>query len=389
LGIKFVEKNFSGLKYIVAQAIILILIVAMPLHFYINSELENNSFKDRMELQEYAQKVANEIYKFSNSNEKEFYFPRSNIFKSAIYNGNEEEIFSLLEQKIALSFSHSIIIDDTTYVKQRLKENIFGASFLVVAKKISHVNIVLNVLAILIVIAFLVFLATFFIIKQSAEPYKKVNLYLENFIKDAMHELKTPIGVILLNLDGLDAMYEKNKMIKRSKSALKNMIVVYEDLEFFVRKNVIEHPKTDIDISKFCHERVEFFMDLLNSKEIEILTHIEPHLHVDFSPLELSRIIDNTISNAIKYSKHGTKIEIELNKNENSVILKIKDEGKGIEDISKIFERYYRGDKITGGFGIGLSIVKNICDKNGVDVEVQSELKKGSTFKFTFIALKQ
>lgn len=383
------ENNFLGLKYIVAQGIILILIVCIPLHFYINSELENNSFKDRMELQEYAQKVANKIYKFSNSTEKEFYFPRSNIFQSAIYNSYEEEIFSLLDQKIALSFSNIIIKNETTYLKLRLKENIFDASFLIVAKKISHVNIVLNVLAILMVIAFLVFLATFFIIKQSAEPYKKFNLYLENFIKDAMHELKTPIGVILLNLDGLDAMYEKNKMIKRSKSALKNMIVVYEDLEFFVRKNVSEHPKTDINISSFTHERIEFFMDLLNSKEIEIVTHIEPHLHVDFSTLELSRIIDNTISNAIKYSKHRTKIEVQLSKHENSIILKIKDEGKGIEDISKIFERYYRGDKITGGFGIGLSIVKNICDKNAVHVEVQSQLQVGSTFIFSFKGTKR
>ena len=379
------EKNFVGIRYILAQALILILIVSIPLHFYIESELENSDFKDSAELQLYAKKVANRIYKFSNSNEKEFYFPRSNIFTSAIYNKNDNVIFSLLKNKVDIPNANTFVIDSQRYLKVRLKENVFGASTLIVSKKITHAKMVQNVFAILMVIAFLVLLASFFIIKQSLEPHKRFNLYLENFIKDAMHELKTPIGVILLNLDGLDSIYENNKMIKRAKSALKNMVVVYEDLEFFVRKNVAEHPKTDIDISKLCQERIEFFMDLLNSKEIKVEQNIENNLHVNFSKLELSRVIDNTISNAIKYSKNKTKIEITLKQKKDNIVLIIKDEGKGIEDTKKIFDRYYRGDKISGGFGIGLSIVKNICDKNGVHVEVHSSLKKGSSFLFYFV----
>ena len=379
-----VEKNFVGMRYIFAQALILILIVSIPLHFYIESELENSDFKDSAELQMYAKKVANKIYKFSNSNEKEFYFPRSNIFTSAIYDENNYVIFSLFENKIDIPNANSFIINEKRFLKMKLKENVFGASTLIVAKKITHAKMIQNVFAILIVIAFLVLLASFFIIKQSLEPYKKFNQYLENFIKDAMHELKTPIGVILLNLDGLDSIYENNKMIKRAKSALKNMVVVYEDLEFFVRKNRVEHPKEYINISNFTKERVEFFMDLLHSKEIQVVQNIEEDLHVSFSRLELSRVIDNTISNAIKYSKNKTTIEITLQKEKENIVLIIKDEGKGIEDTNKIFNRYYRGDKISGGFGIGLSIVKNICDKNGVHVNVHSSLNKGSSFSFYF-----
>ena len=125
-------------------------------------------------------------------------------------------------------------------------------------------------------------------------------------------------------------------------------------------------------------------MDLLNSKEIEVSLHVKENIFIDFSPLELSRIIDNTLSNAIKYSKNRTKIDIMLYDNENEIVLEIKDEGRGIEDTKKIFQRYYRGDKISGGFGIGLSIVKHICDKNGVDIKVNSEQAKGSLFTFIF-----
>ena len=78
------KRIFLSIKYLLAQIVILILIVSIPLLFYIKSELENNRFKDIIELKSYAQKVANKIYKFSNSDEKEFYFPRSNIFEGAI-----------------------------------------------------------------------------------------------------------------------------------------------------------------------------------------------------------------------------------------------------------------------------------------------------------------
>jgi len=380
-----VENNFISFKYILAQSVIIVLIIAIPLHFYVNSELENSALKDRLELRLYAQKVENKIYKFSNSDENEFYFPRSNIFQSAIYNQNEDMIFSLLDDKTELISQNYIIKNGRAFLRINLKDNVFKATYLMVTKKITYAKLIQNVLAILIVITLLVLISTFFIIKQSLEPYKKFNIYLENFIKDAMHELKTPMGVILLNLDGLDSIYENNKMIKRAKSALKNMVVVYEDLEFFVRKNRIEHPKESIDISSFIKERVEFFMDLLNSKEMKIVQNIEQSLYVSFSKLELSRIIDNTISNAIKYSKNRTKIEIILEKKDNNIVLKVLDEGKGIKNTKKIFDRYYRGDKISGGFGIGLSIVKNICDKNGVHVEVKSKPKNGSEFIYTFL----
>ena len=105
---------------------------------------------------------------------------------------------------------------------------------------------------------------------------------------------------------------------------------------------------------------------------------------INFNEIELYRIIDNNLSNAIKYSKDSSNITISLQKEQNSIKLGFKDEGVGIKDSSKIFERYFRGDKITGGFGIGLSIVKNICEKNGIKIEVKSQINKGSSFMYIF-----
>jgi len=123
---------------------------------------------------------------------------------------------------------------------------------------------------------------------------------------------------------------------------------------------------------------------LIQAKEIEIIKDIDNDIEILFSPIELSRIIDNTLSNAIKYSKEKTQISISLKKDKKSIMLSIKDQGRGIEDIEKIFQRYYRGDKISGGFGIGLSIVKNICDRNRVQIEVESKPAQGAEFRYFF-----
>ncbi len=364
--------------------LILILVVAIPLHFYINSELENSRYRDAQALQAYAQKVANKIYRFSNGNGSEFYFPRSNIFQAGLYDVTDQEIFSLLDRPATDPAEQITQEANRLYLQYPLKENVFRGAYLVVSKALSYSHLIVNVLVILMVVTLLVLLATFSIIRQSAEPYRRLNRYLEHFIKDAMHEMKTPIGVILLNLDGLEHRYPKDTMITRARSALKNMIVVYEDLEFFVRNKRSHHPKQQIDFSHFCRERILFFGDLLQAKEMTVEEHITEGILYYFSPIELSRILDNTLSNAIKYSKNNTKITVTLVREPGGILLSIEDQGRGIEDTKRIFERYYRGDRISGGFGIGLNIVKNICRNHGIVIEVTSQKGKGARFAFLF-----
>jgi len=228
----------------------------------------------------------------------------------------------------------------------------------------------------------LIFLSSFFTIKQSTEPYKKLNHYLDDFLKDAMHELKTPIGVARVNIDLLQMKIKEEKHLLRIKSALKNMSVIYEDLEYYMQRFSGIEEKKDIDFSLFLDKRVDFFNDLATAKNINLIRDIQSNLILHFNEIELYRIIDNNLSNAIKYSKEKSTITISLHKREDKIHLVFQDQGIGIKDTSKIFDRYYRGDKITGGFGIGLSIVKNICTKNNIEIDVQSEVNKGSTFSY-------
>jgi len=125
--------------------------------------------------------------------------------------------------------------------------------------------------------------------------------------------------------------------------------------------------------------------EIANLKEIALKAAIDPELYYDFSKTKLQRIVDNTISNAIKYSHMKTSIEIKLFSEEESIVFLVKDYGVGIENVKKIFSRYYREDEAKGGFGIGLNIVKHIIDEENILLDVTSALGEGTIFQYTFL----
>ena len=376
--------NKYEIKYILIQVLLTLLIAFIPIYFYLDSSFENQNIKDKMDLKNHAYSVISKIDSFEKENSSIFYYPRSNIYFSGIFDKNNQIIFSLLKKNNLDFFDEFLISKNEICYKNYLNENIFEAKFLVVCKEIDNSQVIYNAIILILSISCFMFLSSFFIIKQSIEPYKRLNQYLDDFLKDAMHELKTPIGVARINVDMLQMRLKNDKYILRIKSALKNMTVIYEDLEYYMQQNMVKDEKTDINFSLFLERRIEFFNDLIISKNIKFTKNIQNDIHITFNELELYRIIDNNISNAIKYSKDGSIVEISLQKDNDQIRLIFKDEGIGIKDKSKIFERYYRGDKITGGFGIGLSIVKNICVKNKIEIKVESQVNKGTTFIYLF-----
>jgi two-component system OmpR family sensor kinase len=122
--------------------------------------------------------------------------------------------------------------------------------------------------------------------------------------------------------------------------------------------------------------RVEYFDILAKSKNITFVLSLE-YATIFMDRHKFGRIIDNIISNAIKYNKRGGRIEITLKENS----LKIKDTGIGIAEdkIPFMFDRYMRFNQSEGGFGVGLSIVKKIIDEYNMQIEVESQEGEGTT----------
>lgn len=204
---------------------------------------------------------------------------------------------------------------------------------------------------------------------------------IEQFIQDISHELNTPITA--LNMSSKRALqkgvFDKNILTNISIST-KQLYSIYQSLaylNFSSQKQEIEL----LELKPILLQSIEYYSELTIAKGIIIKTNIEDSsLKAVSSRIEL--LFSNLISNAIKYSMPNTTITIMLRDG----YFSIKDEGVGIaqEKLQMIFELYERDSQIAGGFGVGLSIVKKICDEFGIDIEVVSELEKGSCFKLTW-----
>jgi len=121
--------------------------------------------------------------------------------------------------------------------------------------------------------------------------------------------------------------------------------------------------------------RLEYFTVLMQSKNIILTTNIEESSMLADRRL-IARVIDNILSNAIKYNRRGGKIKVHLSEGE----LGISDTGIGIpkEKIDSVYERYSRFNDSEGGFGVGLNIVKKIVDHYDMNIDIYSEENKGT-----------
>lgn len=252
--------------------------------------------------------------------------------------------------------------------------------FLVVAKKLDYTKFIFLATLMAIITIVVVFALMYVSYESISKPYQEQKRLMSMFFNDAMHELKTPLGIATINLEMLGY---KDKHTHRIKSALKEMKVTYEDVEFFIKNSYTNLPKIKINFSYFLLSRVKFISTIANVKNIKILTNIEKNLEIFMSEIEATRLVDNNLSNAIKYSKENSKIFINLTKKDDDFILfSVEDFGRGIKDTNEIWKRYTREDYSQGGFGLGLNIISSICKKYSIKYEVNSIYGKGSTFSY-------
>ena len=359
-----------------------LLVVSFPILNYLSLSLRFAQLHQQEGMRQYAQEVEAQIYAISPL-EKLFLFPRSIIYKSALLDEKGETLFSLLETPLPYFSDVYAQRDNALFYKHTLQTNTLGARFLVIYKELSYSQVIFDILVIIGVVLGGIFIISYFIIKSMLRPYTEASTRMNNFFDDVMHELKTPLGIMQLNIESLVDKYH-DKRLFRSLAALSTLATLYDDLEYLIKNKTITYSTEEVCFSTFLQERLAYFDALASSKEITLLSTIEPSLHVNINRIELQRIVDNNITNAIKYSHPKSSIEVFLSEHSHEILFRVKDAGIGIKEVDKVFERHYRGDIFKGGFGIGLSIVKSICEKYGIKIEVNSKEGVGSEFIYRF-----
>jgi signal transduction histidine kinase len=191
-------------------------------------------------------------------------------------------------------------------------------------------------------------------------------LYLNRrFIVDTIHQIRTPLNVILLNVELLRDSCSENEILDEIEAAVAMLSNSYEDLAYISSNNVVEYKSEDINISDVLKDRIEFFKRIAKSHGKKFIFEVVENCVFKINKIELERIIDNNISNAIKYSKRE-EIFIFLKKVNNKCILKFETFGEKIKNSKNIFEKNYREHAHKRGLGIGLNIVKQICEKYNI-----------------------
>lgn len=210
--------------------------------------------------------------------------------------------------------------------------------------------------------------------------HQKVN-QIEQFIQDISHELNTPITA--LDMSSKRALQKKvydEKILTNISISTKQLYIIYKSLSY-LNFDIKQKPKEVLNIKTIITDVIKFYEQLCHAKNINIVARLQDcNRLIDEDKARL--LISNLLSNAIKYSTPHHNINISLN----NCVLIIKDEGIGIPEdkLKKIFELYERATELAGGFGVGLSIVKKICDEEDIKIDVTSKIKEGTTFTLEF-----
>ncbi len=242
-------------------------------------------------------------------------------------------------------------------------------------------------------------LAGVVIVFKDITELKELEILKSQFVSMVSHELKSPISAVLgfLKLfsehDIVLTEKQKQDYILRSQGRLEGLLKMINDLLDISRLEMkkIKREIQPIDISDSLHLVIELFRRELNEKEIILTINNKeniPSIYADEE--EISRILINLVSNAIKYNKYRGTIDISVYSASNYVIFEIKDSGIGMKpaEKEKLFQEFFRAKneltKSINGTGLGLSIVKRIMDFYSGKIEVESEFGKGTSLKLFF-----
>ncbi len=225
---------------------------------------------------------------------------------------------------------------------------------------------------------------------------KKLEQMRKDFVANVSHELKTPItsirGFSETLLDGAmkdEAMMEQfMQIILKESGRLQSLIEDLLELSRVERddfKLIVE----EVELRNLLGELFPLIEHQADQKSIRLETSLDAEAEIQGDISRLKQVFLNLLTNAVNYTGETGLVQVSLQDHGESVTISIKDNGVGIpeEEISRIFERFYRVDKArsrnSGGTGLGLAIVKHIVEAHQGSIKVESEVNEGTTFAIT------
>ncbi len=219
-------------------------------------------------------------------------------------------------------------------------------------------------------------LVSFLFAVYALMPLRRALRLNEEFVKDILHDFNTPLSSMKINLKLLQKETGHSIKIERIENNIETMLSLQKNLRAFLKG--IRTQAEVFDIEEVLNERISYFRTLY--PDIRYISEVQS-FRVETNRDAFSRVVDNILSNAGKYNDPGGNVVICMTNN----VLKIKDTGKGIAHPEKVFSRYYKEQE--RGIGIGLHIVKKLCDEMSVPVRIESKERKGTEVSLELSAI--
>jgi len=364
-----------------------LLVVSIVSYTYYSDQKNILIEQEKSLMIEDAKVIFKKLEVLHNSNQQMLKYPRSKEFNSAIFDIDKNILFSTLENSKIDFKSKFYQYDRYHYLIYDISPYYLGAAYVVIERKNKPIfkRIGFSVIIVTSILIFIILITSLFLVKLILKPLRDNIALLDKFIKDTTHELNTPISTILSNIELLESSdfdLKTTKKINRVKTASLTLSNLYDDLVFLVLNHKVSSQDETINLNKLVEQRVEYFEILFSSKDLSVNIEQKEMCDIVCDKKKITKVIDNLISNSIKYTKKSKSIDIICDKNS----FLIKDQGRGMseDELSKIFDRYTRFDDTQGGFGIGYNIIYSVIKEYNIDIKIDSKKGEGTCVILTF-----
>ena len=315
----------------------------------------------------------------------EFKMPDIDIetYEVGLFDSESKRLFGTLANK-GIDFTKQYQHNDQRVLFVSIGTNLhLGVKYTVVQSSSLHhemVQLRIQVMTALLLAALFIGVVGYLLLKIFMKPVLQRREAQDRFIKDTALELNTPITALMMSTKrAMDKGEFDARLMRHISISTKQLYDLYTSLTYL--SFGIDEEDEQLDLADVLRSSIEYFRELSESKKIQFITEIQMHSFT-ISRQKALKLFNNLISNAIKYSPPDSQITIALQNGEFSIT----DKGIGIpEELqTKIFDRYKRATDYAGGFGVGLSIVSDICSEYDIGIEIDSNPDNGTTAVLKF-----
>ncbi len=238
-------------------------------------------------------------------------------------------------------------------------------------------NILQHLLIKFILASMLLFVLALFFTFYSLNPIRKALHINDEFVKDILHDFNTPITSIILNMKMFQEEHGDDPYLQKMSHGIDNILLLQNNLKSFLHHSPSENK--EFNVAQLAKTRLSFIENIY--PKLHFVYEKNNELVITANEELLTRILDNLISNAAKYNKPNGEVKLIVTKH----TLSIQDTGKGIHDVQKVLDRYYKEQE--RGLGLGLHIVQKLTHSLHIDLTIKSKVKQGTTVTLDFSSI--